>query len=193
MGYEVTAVDISKEMCQILESKYCGFIDDGRLTVVAAMIEDMAFRKEGFDLIVCYSVLHHLPDYVSAIRKLAVFLKTGGIMFLDHEASPYWWARPDKKRALMRSTHRLFTSKLNNLLVRLRGNSHPSFDYSMADYWVREEHHVDHQKIIDAFREESFSWFKRQDYYRYRSAIDPLFHFRIRLCQPDTSMWIAKK
>jgi hypothetical protein len=38
-----------------------------------------------------HEALHHLPDYVGAIQRLSAFLKKGGAMCLDHEASPFSW------------------------------------------------------------------------------------------------------
>ncbi len=91
LGYTVTAVDISQEMCGILQKKYLAYLQSKKLTVVCSPIEELSFEEGKFDLITCYSVLHHLPDYVGALRCLSVFLKKGGVIYLDHEASPFYW------------------------------------------------------------------------------------------------------
>ena len=77
MGYNVTATDISPEMCQILKKKYSAYLY-GKLTVINSPIEDLHFSEGKFDLITFYSVLHHLPDYVTALHILSGFLKKGG-------------------------------------------------------------------------------------------------------------------
>src|SRR4030042_6987826 len=91
MDYTVTAIDISAEMCTILKKRYNAYLEAKKLIVINSPIEDVSFGRGEFDLITCYSVLHHLPDYVDAIQRLSVFLKKGGVMYLDHEASPFYW------------------------------------------------------------------------------------------------------
>jgi len=61
MGYSVTAVDISQEMCAILKRKYLGYLKSNRLTVVCSPVEELSFEEGKFDVVTCYSVLHHLP------------------------------------------------------------------------------------------------------------------------------------
>ena len=75
LGYTVTAIDISPEMCAVLEGKFSKYVLDGKLVMVNSPIEDLTFDLGKFDLIACYSVLHHLPDYLSALRRLTFFLK----------------------------------------------------------------------------------------------------------------------
>ena len=195
MGYQVTAVDISKEMCEILKARYRDSIKNGRLNVVTSEIEDVIFREEEFDLIVCYSVLHHLPDYVGTIRKLAGFLKRGGVMCLDHEASPIRWIRFDKKCERVRSALHFSDSLLNRFFSLVSwGHEFPVIDHSMADYWAKHKHHIDHVKIGEVFKQEHFSYFQRHDYYdRQCDLFNPLWHVYKRLYAPDTSLWIAKK
>jgi hypothetical protein len=72
------------------QKKYVAYFT-GKLTVINSPIEDLSFNRDSFDLITFYSVLHHLPDYVAALRVLSGFLKKGGVMYIDHEASPSYW------------------------------------------------------------------------------------------------------
>ena len=71
MGYNVTATDISPEMCLILKKKFAVYLPD-KLTVINSPIESLSFGQGKFDLITFYSVLHHLPDYPSALRAVSV-------------------------------------------------------------------------------------------------------------------------
>src|SRR4030042_6740668 len=61
MGYKVTAIDISAEMCTILRRKYKTYLETKKLTVINSPIENVSFDKGEFDLVTCYSVLHPLP------------------------------------------------------------------------------------------------------------------------------------
>ena len=67
MGYEVTAIDISAEMCQILKNKYKPYLNDEKLRIINSPIEDASFDNDRFD---CSTVLHYctyLPDYAYVI------------------------------------------------------------------------------------------------------------------------------
>lgn len=44
-----------------------------------------------FDIIYIYSVLHHIPDYLSVLSLLAKLLKPEGLLIVDHEASASSW------------------------------------------------------------------------------------------------------
>ena len=199
MGYEVTAVDISAEMCKLLKNKYSHYLKNKKLRVINSKIEDVSFNKEEFDLITCYSVLHHLPDYVYVIRKLSFFLKKGGVMYLDHEESQFFWdesqncARLEKKVSyLYYRSNRL----LNSLKKRIIGINTPYINAQtcLADYWDKKEHHLDYNKIEQIFEEEKFSVFTRENYHLHLTWIaNPFFYLYRYTCKPDMSLWLAKK
>jgi 2-polyprenyl-3-methyl-5-hydroxy-6-metoxy-1,4-benzoquinol methylase len=195
MGYEVIAVDISVEMCEILKRKYKEYLEAGKLAVIGSPIEDVSFGRAEFDLITCYSVLHHLPDYVGAVSRLSGFLKKGGVMYLDHEISPFYWRRESSTLAqLVKLVYSFSYPVINILYFRVMGVAVPSLDYSLSDYWHRKEHALDHDKIKCIF-EENFDFFSRIDYYlKSRSwVLNPFFYFFEYLCKPDMSLWVAKK
>jgi 2-polyprenyl-3-methyl-5-hydroxy-6-metoxy-1,4-benzoquinol methylase len=196
MGFRVTAIDISPEMCTILKNKFKNYLEDKKLEVINSPIEDINYNKPKFDLIACYSVLHHLPNYEAVIQKLSAFLKKGGIMYLDHEGITY----PDKSNKIARlaeKAHFLLNSKLNSLFLKTKGVTTPSvdhIDYSLADYWAYEEHEIDHNKIKRVFEKENYSSFKRIDYLLNRSWIfSPTFYLFKCFSKPNYALWIARK
>ena len=93
LGYHVTAIDISKEMCEIIKKKYKKYLNSKKLEIVNSPIEETDLYENEFDLITCYSVLHHLADYFGILKKLSISLKKGGIMYIDHEKSPSYWKK----------------------------------------------------------------------------------------------------
>lgn len=194
MGYKVTAVDISAEMCELLKNRYINYLKNKKLRVIDSKVEDISFSKDKFDLITCYSVLHHLPDYVDVIRKLTFLLKKGGVMYLDHEESPFIW---DQTQNHTRLHHIYLTSNwlLNFLTNRIRRSLNiPPIDYALADYWIKKEHHLDHKKIEHVFEEENFNFFMREDFHLHKTWIlNPIFYIYKFTCKPDMSLWIAKK
>jgi len=196
MGYEVTAVDISAEMCKILEKKCRRYLENKQLVVINSPIEDVSFGRDNFDLITCYSVLHHLPDYVDVIRRFCGFLKKGGVMYLEHEVSPFYWMREARNAAnLVKLGYYHSNILLNFLYFRISGVNVPSFDYSLSDYWHNKEHHLNHERIKGIFEKENFEFFKRNDYYlKFRTWFsNPLFHVYMHVCRPEMSFWVAKK
>jgi ubiquinone/menaquinone biosynthesis C-methylase UbiE len=194
MGYTVTATDISPEMCAILKKKNQAYLPD-KLTVLNSPIEELTFGEGKFDLITFYSVLHHLPDYLTALRTLSSFLKKGGLMYIDHEASPFYWGNePSGLASLVKGIYFHSNPVINSLYFQLIGLRVPSIDYTLSDYWHKKEHALNHQTIAEVFKEESYEFSKRTDYYQYATwIINPLFSIYRLLCRPEMSYWIAKK
>jgi len=195
MGYEVTAIDISAEMCKILEKNYKNYLKAKKLIVINSPIEDASFDRDEFDLITCYSVLHHLPDYVDAIQRLSGFLKKGGVMYLDHEISPFYWKSESSNVArVVKSIYFHSNPLLNSLYFQIIGINIPSLDYNLSDYWHRKEHSLDHKKIEYIF-EENYDFFMRIDYHiKFRTwLLNPIFYIYKYSCKPEMSLWLAKK
>jgi 2-polyprenyl-3-methyl-5-hydroxy-6-metoxy-1,4-benzoquinol methylase len=194
MDYKVTAIDISAEMCAILKKKYKTHLEAKKLIVINSPIEDVSFDRGEFDLITCYSVLHHLPDYVDAIQRLSVFLKKGGVMYLDHEASPFYWKHESDNIAHL-VKHIYFHSSpiLNTLHFQIMGVNIPSLDYTLSDYWHKKEHPLDHRKIEYMFKQ-NFDFFTRIDYHLNGAwVLNPIFYIYKYICKPAMSFWVAKK
>ncbi|MBT8171837.1 class I SAM-dependent methyltransferase [Candidatus Bathyarchaeota archaeon] len=195
LGYNVTALDISKEMCEIIKKKYKKYLDTKRLKIINSPIEDITFDKSKFDLITCYSVLHHLPDYVGILQKLSVFLKKGGVMYLDHEKSPSHWKKESNTLSdLIKLVFSISNPLLNIFYFKIMRLNLPSFDYSISDYWHKKEHPLDHEKIKTTFELNQYAFFERKDYHLKRTWISNLiFPIYKYFCKPETSYWIAKK
>jgi ubiquinone/menaquinone biosynthesis C-methylase UbiE len=195
MGYKVTAVDISAEMCAILQTKYNAYLKNSKLTIINAPIENLAFGAGEFDLITCYSVLHHLPDYVTALKSLSVLLKKGGVIYIDHEASPFYWkTEPSSLANLIKGIYFHSNPLFNSLYFQIIGLKVPSIDYSLSDYWHKKEHALDHKSIEQIFKKESYEFSKRTDYYQNSTWIpNPLSIIYRLLCRPEMSFWTAKK
>ena len=195
MDYKVTAIDISAEMCAILKNKYQSYLEAEKLIVINSPIEDVSFDRDEFDLITCYSVLHHLPDYVDAIQRLSVFLKKGGVMYLDHEASPFYWESESHNVArLAKSIYFHSNPLLNTLYFQIIGVKIPSLDYNLSDYWHKKEHALDHRKIEYIFEKENYDFLTRIDYHLKGTWVfNPIFYVYRRICKPEMSCWVAKK
>ena len=195
MGYNVSAIDISAEMCKILKMKYKNYLETKKLIVINSPVEDLSFKRDEFDLITGYSVLHHLPDYIDTIQNLSFFLKKGGVLYLDHEASPFYWMNESNNIAhLIKLIYFHSNPLLNSLFFQIMGIKIPSLDYTLSDYWHKKEHPLDHRKIESVFEKECFDSFERMDYHLYGTWIlNPLFYLYKYVCKPEMSFWLAKK
>lgn len=194
LGYRVVAADISPEMCQILRRKFSAYMPN-QLKVINSPVENLTFSESKFDLVAGYSVLHHLPDYLSALQSLAFYLKQGGIIYVDHEASPtYWQGEPSTLASLVKALYFHSNPTLNSLYFSAVGLQVPKIDYTLSDYWHKKEHALDHSAIADLFRELRFAYAKRTDYYQTSSWLpNPLSPIYRLLCSPEMSYWVAKK
>ena len=194
MGYKVVAIDISAEMCVILKKKYAAYLPD-KLTVINLPIEDLSFSEGKFDLVTGYSVLHHLPDYLTAIQTLSTWLKKGGVMYIDHEASPFYWKNePSSLASLVKGIYFHYNPLINSLYFQIIGLKVPTIDYTLSDYWHKKEHALNHKAIEHVFKEEGFEVSKRTDYHLNGTWIpNPLFYIYRLICRPEMSFWTAKK
>lgn len=86
-GASAVVTEMSSARARILRSRFrdrpdvqVEFDDDG----------DWIFRTdERFDLVVCISVLHHIPDYLRAVRRLAELTEPGGAFVCWQD--PTWY------------------------------------------------------------------------------------------------------
>ena len=195
MGYSVTAIDISPEMCAVLKKKFNSYLKDEKLAIINSPIEDTHFEKGEFDLVTSYSVLHHLPDYVDVLHQLSGFLKKGGAMYIDHEPSPFYWKTEMQSLAhLVKSMYLHSNPLINTLYFQLVAAPIPSISYALSDYWHKKDHPLSHREIESVFEKERFAFFKRVDYHLSGTWIlNPLFYLYKRICKPEMSFWIAKK
>jgi ubiquinone/menaquinone biosynthesis C-methylase UbiE len=195
MGFWVVAVDISPEMCAILKRKYSVYVKSNDLTIINSPIENLDFEAGKFDLITCYSALHHLPDYVSALKSLSVLLKKGGVIYVDHEASPFYWKNERNGLAsFIKDIYFHSNPLLNSLYFQIIRLKVPSIDYSLSDYWHKKEHALNHESIEQVFKQEGFEFSRRTDYYQKSTWIwNPLSLIYQLVGSPEMSFWIAKK
>ena len=195
MGYRVVAVDISPEMCAILQKKYYNYVKSNKLTIINSPIENLDFDVEKFDLITCYSALHHLPDYLSALKSLSVFLKKGGVIYVDHEASPsYWKGERSGLASFIKGIYFHSNPLLNSLYFQIIGLKVPLIDYSLSDYWHKKEHALNHKNIQQIFNQEGYDFSRRTDYYQTSTWIwNPITLIYRLIGSPEMSFWIAKK
>jgi len=84
----VTALDISQKELKILEKKVK---DKKKLSIKFFNGENIPFANDTFDIVASYSVLHHIPEYLNAIKEMIRVTKKDGFIYIDHEANENKW------------------------------------------------------------------------------------------------------
>lgn len=105
LGMEVIAADISEGFLALINSRT---YKKNVRTVKLNGYDLSNIPNESVDMIATYSVLHHIPDYLSILTEFLRVLKKGGIIYIDHESSDSVWINNEdylnfKKKALFRN------------------------------------------------------------------------------------------
>jgi SAM-dependent methyltransferase len=94
-GREAWAADVSAGMLETLRARFADDSRSGRLRTQLLTGEfPLPFPNEHFGFVTSYSVLHHVPDYLGAVRELARVVAPGGVLFIDHEHNDEHWRSP---------------------------------------------------------------------------------------------------
>jgi 2-polyprenyl-3-methyl-5-hydroxy-6-metoxy-1,4-benzoquinol methylase len=172
-GYEVTATDVSRRAIERLEGAYGGNPNFKALYDPAG---DAAVAKGRFSVVVCASVLHHMPDYVAFVEKVIDrHLSSGGGFVSVQDPLRYDTMSPlahrfDRAAYLiwrLRRGDRL--SGLISLKNRLTGRLNPSRPGDMVEYHVV-RNGVDENALRDTL-EESFEELRLVPYWSNQSRL----------------------
>lgn len=99
LGVHVMAADVTPSFVSMVRS-----LDPVRVQGHDLNGRDLNGLHDGtFDLVATYSVLHHVPDYLAAVRELARVTRSGGIVFIDHESAAAQWSPTDTLREYWRA------------------------------------------------------------------------------------------
>jgi len=96
MGAQVVVTEMSAPSARVLQDRYRY---NDRVQVVLDQDGNPASRAEPVDVVVCVSILHHIPDYLSAVRSHIEQIAPGGafVSFQD----PLWYARRSRMSRLV--------------------------------------------------------------------------------------------
>lgn len=68
LGFDIVGLDISNKMC--LEAKRRAKRKGLRINYVVANALDLPFKKDQFDVVICYETLQHIPTPEDAIKEM---------------------------------------------------------------------------------------------------------------------------
>lgn len=161
LGMDVTSADVSR-----------GFLDlvTHRFPVVNAVLingEDMSnLQSCSFDFVATYSVLHHIPDYLAAVREMARVCKPGGVVVVDHEQNEEFWSNNPEyhefRREAVRSDWRKYLVPMN-YVHRLRRLINPRHT-NEGDIHVWPDDHIEWSRIKSEMSNARFEVIREDDY-----------------------------
>lgn len=198
LGCRVTAADVSPAFLRLVQARW-GV--SGRCTTLRLTGRQGDLPSSKFDLVATYSVLHHIPDYLGAVGEMVQALRPGGVLLIDHEASPAAW-RPDPVRE---AWHRDGPQRVPLTLEKLRAALTPAWlAYRLrrlhdphatleGDIHVWPDDHIEWASIEQVVRDEGADPLSAVDYLLYRRHYDPHVYERYRARCSDTRSFIARK
>ena len=192
LGAEVTAADVSPGFLDLVRGRFGG----AALRTHRLNGRDLAEIADGsFDLIATYSVLHHIPDYLAACDELARVCSVGGVVVIDHEASPNVWdgdpALPRFWRDASRVDWRIYLRPMN-YLHRIRRIFNPKHA-NEGDIHVCPDDHIEWDKISSVMAGRGCEPILIEDYLLNRKLYRPEVYDRERGRLADTRVMIFRK
>jgi len=203
-GAVVTAADVSSQSLKELKAKYGS---QANIVLLELNGRDLSeIPDDTFDLVATYSVLHHVPDYLAAVREFMRVVKPGGVIFIDHEAAPVIWDGdqpsyreylaelqkaygPSRTAMIRRKIFNLFSYRawvrlINRKLFGLNGE---------GDIHVTTEDHIEWSRI-ESILLERCDVVARHDYLVCRETeVVPMFYNNYRERAVDIRMLVCRK
>jgi ubiquinone/menaquinone biosynthesis C-methylase UbiE len=200
-GLEVWAADVSREMLRIVRARRPIEMEGGVLKTIELPVEfPLPFPDRHFAFVSAYSVLHHIPDYLLAVRELVRVLDNGGVLYIDHECSADHWRSPVGVRV-----HRALTMPRYSLrraggwLLNLFGKKElplpPAGQRAVVgegDIHVYADDHIEWAAIRAAAAAEGLKEIPTNDYLLCREASRfPIRHWLCRGFASDMGLYIG--
>ncbi|MHB8837452.1 MAG: class I SAM-dependent methyltransferase [Gemmatimonadaceae bacterium] len=91
-GASVVSADVSPGSLRVAAER---FATTGRHAIQQIDGRTLApFADASFDVAACYSVLHHVPDYLALVDEMARVVRPGGVVYIEHERHDASWQDP---------------------------------------------------------------------------------------------------
>jgi ubiquinone/menaquinone biosynthesis C-methylase UbiE len=196
IGCRVIAADVSLRFLKVVQKK---FSHNARVTTLRINGKNLEqLTDASVDMVATYSVLHHIPDYLNAIKEMIRVLKPGGVLYIDHEHSLSHWkedsvymefasaASTPKRRPLTRFFYpRTYMHKIRTLI-------NPRYEPE-GDIHVFADDHIEWGKIVDLLAESNCEVLKKEDYLVYKAEYKKEVYDAYASQCADMTMVIARK
>ena len=167
LGAEVIACDVSPRFLELVRRRFHGLpvrlhhLNGKDLSEIA---------DDSIDFVGAYSVLHHIPDYLGALKEMARVCRPGAVIYLDHEHSPSYWERDPLYSQFVKEATRLDWRKFwvwQNYVGKVRRLFNPRFA-NEGDIHVWPDDHIEWRLIEDALSDADCEIVLWEDYLLYR-------------------------
>jgi len=174
-GYNVIASDISKGFLDLIDSR--SYKTDIH-TIQLNGVDLSGIADESVDMVATYSVLHHVPDYLSIIKEFMRVLKPGGVVYIDHEPSEEFWVKNQLLSNFEMEMNKVIPVDFSKYFVLanyydwlIRKFVNPRY-HREGDIHVFEDDHVEWHKIVESMVAEGGQVALSQDYLLFRRKYD---------------------
>jgi ubiquinone/menaquinone biosynthesis C-methylase UbiE len=192
LGAEVVAADVSTNFLDLVAGRFrtpC-------LTTHVLNGQDLGeFADESFEFVAAYSVLHHIPDYLGAVRELARVCKVGGVILLDHEPTEGFWRGDAIYRRFIAEASRTDWRKflvLGNYVGKVRRWFNPRYA-NEGDIHVWPDDHVEWPAVERVLTDAGCTTILREDYLLYKSNYRQEVYERYANSCTDTRCLVSRK
>ncbi|MHB0961598.1 MAG: class I SAM-dependent methyltransferase [Gemmatimonadaceae bacterium] len=97
-GAVVVSADVSSRCLRVLSDRFRATGRHSVQLIDGRSLADVADAT--FDVAACYSVLHHVPDYLALVGEMARVVRPGGLVYLDHERHDASWHDPVRAQCM---------------------------------------------------------------------------------------------
>ena len=192
IGCNVTGADVSPGFLHLVEQRF----PDERFSTLLMNGEDLReVADDSFDLVATYSVLHHIPDYLAAVKEMARVCKPGGVVMIDHEQNEAFWLGDPVYKEFRKAALRPDWGKYlrpSNYVHKLRRLFNPRHT-NEGDIHVFADDHIEWSHIRAVFEQAGFEILVEEDYLLSRRLYRAEVYERYVDRCTDTKVMLARK
>lgn len=148
-GCQVSGVDISPDMLAVFEAKLKAKGIKDRIKLICQDVDEFiqqAITK--YDIVSFSACLHHMPDYLTTIKKATEQIIEGGFIYITHEPT----LKECRCRTLIDRGIEMIDSGLFRIKLFLaKGMTLPDSNYDYSDYHTKTG--LDQNKVIDLLKQ----------------------------------------
>ncbi|MDD4188412.1 MAG: class I SAM-dependent methyltransferase [Bacilli bacterium] len=200
-GCTVTALDVSQKSLNVLKDK----LTFNNLNTVLYNGFKLPFEDNTFDITATYSVLHHIPDYISAIKEMIRVTKKDGLVYIDHEANENKWNPSIElieynsltKQTIFEHIKKIFIAKelftfdfIKTVFIKFFINKKYQRE---GDIHVWKDDHIEWNKAKELIIEEKCEIFKEENYLMYKPKGGLEIYEKYSKLTNDTKLIVIKK
>jgi ubiquinone/menaquinone biosynthesis C-methylase UbiE len=195
LGLHAVSADVAPRFLELIGARHG---HTGLSKTLLLNGEDLSnVDEETFDIAAAYSVLHHIPDYLAAVRELVRVTQRGGVIYLDHEHNADYWNRSKDYQTFVRlvkeqGPHRRRPPWIQRKIRRLRRIFNPRY-MPEGDIHVWPDDHIEWAEIERMFTELDCEMIGIEDYLLYMGHYPPALYDQYRDRCSDMRMMTVRR